>query len=381
MYEQVVATGDTVLLRALFGLVRRSIDGTLKSHADTANLLVHGPRETWMKYVERGNRAAEIQVLWYFQQLIGGFVASYLGDTADERRWEDLSEKTARNFTLLFADTATHTLADHLDARGARSDELRPNGVMCLDMLPDEPMRHGVIRAAVAGLLSREGVRTLGRSDPRYVSSPGSAGWEYNGPVWSWLAGPVTYALTRYDRQDLSFPLAKSMARLALGSGMAGTLPAIIGAPVPGENASLTGMSEFIRSLYQDYLGARLDMVSRTFVLQPKLPPSLSWGQFTVYAGDSPIWVEYQKSRDNTRLYLNAPGLGGGLNVSLLWMMDNGDAWRGSFRMGGKDSVAIVLGDDDILLYRGERRGEFQGKRKLKGFSRRSEAMDLAPSL
>ena len=380
LYEQVVNTDDTTLLRALYPLVTKSIDGTLKTHTDRFNLLVHGPRETWMKGVARGNRAVEVQVSWYFQQLIGRFVASYLGDTAASRKWEDLPEKTARNFTLLFADSASHTLADHLDPDGTRSPEIRPNGVMCLEMLDEEALRHGVTRAAVAGLLSPEGVRTLAPSDPRFSRSPGPSGWEYNGPVWTWLAGPVSYALTRYDRQDVSYPVVRGMAALALGSGMAGTLPALFDPPPGGQKASLTGMSEFMRSVYQDYFGVRVDMAAGTFVLQPKLPLSLPVVQFTVFSGSFPIEVEYRRTRENTRLQLNAPALPKEMGVNLLWIMENGDAWRGSFRLKGGVPVAILLGDDDAVIYEGDSRGEFEGKRKLKGFSQRKDALDLTPA-
>lgn len=379
-YEQVVNTDDTTLLRALYPLITRSIDGTLKTHTDRFNLLVHGPRETWMKTVARGNRAAEIQVSWYFQQLIGRFVASYLGDTAASARWEDLPEKTAQNFALLFADTASWTLADHLEADGTRSPEIRPNGMMCLEMLDEEAMRHGVTRAAVSGLLCGEGVRTLAPSDPRFVRSAGAAGWEYNGPVWTWLAGPACYALTRYDRQDVSYAITREMAGLALGSGMAGTIPAMLGHSPAGPQASLTGMSEFIRSVYQDYLGVRVDMAAGTFVLQPRLPAPLRLARFTVYAGSYPVDVEYARTDENTRLYLNAPALPKEMKVNMLWMMDSGDAWRGSFRLKGGVPVAIVLGDDDAVMFQGESRGDFEGKRKLKAFSRRREASDLSPA-
>jgi hypothetical protein len=102
--------------------------------------------------------------------------------------------------------------------------------------------------------------------------------------------------------------------------------------------------------------------------------------QFTVYAGSFPIEVEYRKTSENTRLHLNAPTLPKEMRVNLLWMMENGDAWRGSFRLRGGAPVAIVLGDDDAVLYEGDSRGELEGKRKLKGFSQKKEAGDLSPA-
>ncbi|HMK37767.1 MAG TPA: amylo-alpha-1,6-glucosidase [Bacteroidota bacterium] len=379
VYDQVVNADDTTLIRSLYPLIRRSIDGTLKLHADGFNLLVHGPGETWMSDVPRGNRAAEIQVSWYFQQLIGRFVSAYIGDSAAFRRWEDLPEKTARNFSLLFADTVSGTLADHLDAGGKRSDEIRPNGIMCLDLLDDEALRHGVTHEAVKGLFSPLGVRTLAPSDPRFSASGGAPGREYNGPVWTWLAGPFSYALTRYDRQDVSYPIVRRMAGLALTTGMAGALPAMLDASAGAPEASLHGMSEFIRSVYQDYLGVRVDLSSGIFSLQPKLPASLSLAQFTVYAGNSPVEVEYRKNSENTRIYIDAPRLPSAMRVNILWMMESGDAWRGSVGLKAGAPVAIVLGDDDVVVYQGESKGEFRGKRKLKGFSRKAEAGDLTP--
>lgn len=379
LYEQVVNTEDTTLLRDLYPVIIRSIDGTLRFHTDRYNLLTHGPRETWMKEIARGNRAVEVQVSWYFQQLIGRFVAAYLGDSAGAARWEDLPEKTARNFTLLFADTAAGTIADHLEADGSRSPDVRPNSMMCLEMLDAESMRHGVTRAAVGGLYTPDGIRTLASSDPRYASTPGTPGWKYDGPAWSWLAGPFSYALTRYDRQDVSYTLTHSMAVRTLGRGMAGALPDILGTAAPEERASLTGMAEFIRSVYQDYLGVRVDMASGTIAIQPKLPQALSLVQFTAYAGSFPIEVEYRKNGEKTRVYMYAAGLPKELKVTLLWVMDSGDAWRGSFRLKGGTPAAIVLGDDDAVIYQGESRGDFEGKRKLKGFSRKAEAADLSP--
>jgi hypothetical protein len=137
-------------------------------------------------------------------------------------------------------------------------------------------------------------------------------------------------------------------------------------------------MAEFVRSMYQDYFGVRVDMAAGTVVLQPKLPASLSLVQYTIYAGGSPVEVEYRKGKDNTRLSMSAPALPKEMRVNLLWMMDNGDAWRGSFRLKEGTPVAIVLGDDDAVIYQGDSRGELEGKRKLKHFSQKGEASDIS---
>lgn len=380
LYEHVVCTNDTALVRALYPTIRRSIDATLRGHTDRYNLLVHGPHETWMRALSRGNRAAEVEVSWYFQQLIGRFLATYLGDTSSISRWGDLAEQTAQNFTLLYADSTTKTLADYLLPDGRRAGEIRPNAMMCLEMLDEEAMRFGVTHMMAISLLRPEGVCSLAPSDPHYQrSSSGAPEAPYNGPVWTWLAGPATYALTRYDRQDVSYRLTKFMARLSLSADLAGTLPAMLDPAPAGERASLAAMAEFIRSVYQDYLGVRVDLAGGSLVLQPKLPLELSDVDFTVYAGRSPIDIEYRRRSQDTRVVLQASGLPKDLRVSLLWMMDDGSAWRGSFMLHAGTPAVIVLGDDDALLYQGDQRGEFEGKRKIKGFSQRKEAAGLTP--
>jgi len=379
MYEQVVNSDDTVLLRSLYPAVARSIDGTLAHHVDRFNLLLHGPGETWMSDVDRGNRAVEIESGWYFQQLIGRFIASYLEDTAASRRWENLPEKTARSFTLLFSDTARHAIADHLEPNGTRVMDVRPNAMMCLESLDDETMRHAVTREAVAALLTPEGVRTLAAADPRAARGSGEA-HAFNGPVWTWLAGPLTYAVTRYDRQDLAFPLTARLASLALRRDMAGTLPAMLDPGPAGKRASLGAMAEFVRSIYQDYLGARVDMAAGTIILQPKLPEALTLVQFTLNVGGSPVEIEERVGKENSRLYLNGPSLPRDMKVNVLWMMPNGDAWRLSFRLKGGLPAAVEMGDDDAVMYRGESKADFEGKRKLRSFSQRTEAADLAPA-
>ncbi|HXX62587.1 MAG TPA: amylo-alpha-1,6-glucosidase [Bacteroidota bacterium] len=381
LYEYVVCTNDTAMVRSLYPTIRRSIDATLHGHTDRYNFLLHGPHETWMTALSRGNRAAEVEVSWYFEQLIGRFLASYLGDTAAINRWGDLAEQTAQNFSLEFTDTTTESVADHLLPDGQKVQEARPNAMMCMELLDEEAMRFGVTHMTATSLLLPQGVCTLAPSDPRYHVSPaGLAESRFNGPVWTWLTGPVTYILTRYDRQDVSYRLTKYLARVALSEDLAGTLPDMLLPAPEGERASLAAMAEFIRSVYQDYLGAHLDLAAGTIAIQPKIPSELSEVDFTVYAGRSPIDIEYRRRTQDTRVVLQASSLPKEMRVSLLWMMDDGSAWRGSFSLHAGVPAVISLSNDDALLYQGEQRGELEGKRKLKGFSQSKEAMNLAPS-
>lgn len=374
LYEHVVYSNDTSLVRALYPVVRRSLTGTYQRHTDRFNFLTHGPNETWMSGVPRGNRAVEVQLLWYFQQLIGSYVASFLGDTAHAREWWDASIRTSENFNTRFADSSSGLLADFLTPAGVRDTTMRPNAVMCLEMLETERMRSEVTRSTVRNLLHPEGVATRAGTQPR------SAGL-YNGPVWTWLMGPVTYALTRYDRQDLSYQVTRAMARRVLTDDMAGTLPAVAGPGPAGTRASLTGMAEFVRTLYQDYLGLRVDLAANTLTIQPKLPDALTDVECTVYAGVHPIHGSLSRTREEGRIRLEAPDLPGGMKVNFIWMMENGDAWRGTAQLRNGIPLTLVVGAEDVVLFQGDQKAECDAKRHLKNFSQRRAAagFDFAP--
>jgi hypothetical protein len=231
-------------------------------------------------------------------------------------------------------------------------------------------MRYGVTRATVGKLLLPFGVAagSGGRASP---DRP------YEGAVWTWLAGPVTYALTRYDRQDLSFTVTKSMLRSVLTEDMAGALPEMLNPAPAGARASLTGMAELVRTIYQDYLGLRVDLSANTITLQPKLPDDLTDAEFTVYAGQYRIEGSYRRGAENDRILLNAPDLPGAMRVTFLWVMRDKDAWRGRARLKGGTPVTLVLSQDDVVLFQGEERGECDGKRLIRGFSQRASAAEF----
>jgi hypothetical protein len=366
LYEHVVASNDTQLVRELYPVIIRGLEGSYRSRTDKFNFLKHGPYETWMSGIPRGNRAVEVQLLWYFQQMIGSYVATYLRDTARARRWWDASVATSDNFALAFGDTSKKTLVDFLTPDGRRDTVRRPNAILSFEMLESEPMRLGVAREAVGSLMRPYGIVTRAE---RGADAPA-----YEGAAWTWLAGPVIYALTRYDRSDLAFPLTRSLARCALAEDMAGTLPEMFTPAPSGLRASLTGMAEFLRTMYQDYLGLRVDLAARTLTVQPKLPDHLTNADFTVRAGTYPVTGRFSRTNDGERMELQADLLPSPLRVSFIWMMRNGDAWRGTTDLTAGIPLTIVFGADEATLFQGDRKMEIEGKRLLKKFSQRDAA-------
>jgi glycogen debranching enzyme len=391
MYEHITYANDTALVRELYPLVKRGIEGTLKYHRDWNNLLVHGDAETWMSakipgthrtvFVPRGNRASEIQLLWYFQQLIGSFLAAYVGDAANETRWAELAKETSASFNDFFVDTVRNIVYDHIAADGKAGTDVRPNPMFCLEIINSEAIQQSMIKTLINSMVYRHGFGTLDHRDLHFRPYSGNDESMFNGPVWTWLAGQLAYTLSRYDRQDFSYQIMEQMVHHAMTKGMVGTLPAMMDVlPRPGTtepqaagaDASLTGMAEFVRAFYQDYLGLHIDAPSNQISIQPKLPPQINDVDFTVTLGTHPINGKIERRKETSRIILSAPDITRELKVGFLWMLDNGDAWRGSTTLAPNAILTIAIGTDDVVAYEGDNRIAMIGQRKLRQFSQRT---------
>lgn len=395
MYEHVKHANDTSLVRALYPVVMRATEGTLKGHTDAFNFLVHGNGDTWMNAMEgrnpfppRGNRAAEVQHLWYFQQLVTAYMSAYTGERDIAARFLQLAGVTSDNFNKVFIDTTRNLIYDHLSPEGAGVADPRPNPMMCLEIITHESVQQNMLRTIVGTMVYPYGVGTLALTDTRFTAFSDSGGFYasgeamYNGPVWTWLTGQLVYALTRYDRQDIGYMLTESLIKRILYHDLAGALPAMLEPLVrtaessprsAGSHTSLVGMAEFLRSVYQDYLGILIDATANRIDLQPKLPDHLHKVDFTVYAGDHPLHGQYLRGTDVSRIVLNAPDIDTTMNMSFLWMLDDGDAWRGSCKIPPRTDVTVVITKDGVLLYYNQEEATLQSSRKLVGFSRRGE--------
>jgi hypothetical protein len=383
MYEHVTTTNDTALLQAMYPLVKRSMEGTLKYHADSLNFLTHGDNETWMsRGVTRGNRAAEIQLLWYFQQLISSFVATHMREFDDAQRWGQLATKTAKNFSRVFVDTSTNLVYDHLQSNGKGILETRPNALFCLEVMGSEIVEQNVVKQTFNALAYPHGVGTLTSTDKRFHPSANGPDAQFNGPVWTWLTGHLTYALTRFDRQDLSYQLTQSLVRRVLEGDMIGTLPAMLEVqPRAGETqprstglkASLSGMAELIRSVYQDYIGVSVDVPSNVISLYPKLPDEWNKVEFTIPFGSHTVDVKYVRDAKTSRVTLQSSDFESDIKIRFLWMLDSGNAWKGTATLNPRKQLTLVFTEDDALAFDGEDEIDLQFRQKLKGFSQRKE--------
>jgi len=144
-----------------------------------------------------------------------------------------------------------------------------------------------------------------------------------------------------------------------------------------GPAVSGPGMGEFLRALYQDYLGIGIDALSRQISLMPKLPSGITEVDATVEVGSSLVRVRYEVGPARSRVILTRSSGEQELKVGFIWMLPDGDAWRGSATLVKDGELRLIFSADDAVAYRNGEEEEIAGKWKLQDFSRRGELSGL----
>lgn len=97
-YEYVRYSGDLAFAHEIYPAVRRATDGTIEKRTDANGLLVHEDADTWMDaqiegripWSPRGNRAVDVQALWYAQLDASARLAHLVSDKEAAERWSAL---------------------------------------------------------------------------------------------------------------------------------------------------------------------------------------------------------------------------------------------------------------------------------------------------
>ena len=381
LYEYVKYSGDVAFIKEMYPVIVRSIEGTLKFHCDTLGFLTHGDAESWMDAVgpngpwsPRGNRACDVQALWDQQLMIGVFCAEYFNDFHRAAQWKHVADDLEKNFGRFFVDTTHQLIYDHLKSDGSSSKELRPNQLFTIDMSIPEGVRQNSVRTVLQQLVYEHGTSTLAQSDsnfhpfheypPYYVKDAAY----HNGIVWTWLNGIMTYAATRYDLQDVVFPVTKNAAYQMLHRGTVGALSELLDAhprkttriqgtstsPEPklsGTYSQAWSLAEFIRSIYQDYFGVSVDVPSHVIRVQPKLPKEITSVDFIQRIGSGSLSISYRKSKDQVIVTLVPKNLETKYGVDYLWVYENGDAIVAPVDLLPDRSLTIKHSLSSLMVY------------------------------
>ena len=362
------ASADTAFVRALLPVVTKSIQGTIVHHTDREGFLTHADAETWMDAVgpdgpwsPRGNRANDIQWLWYRQLLAG---AALTEDTALAQSWRHRAARLRSSFLTHFLDTATGLVRDHLNPDGTSDGQLRPNQFFVFsspEFLPDA--RPG-FHAATSALVYPHGVASLSQDDenfhpyhhyqPYYVQDAAY----HNGIVWTWLAGPWIDAAVRLGYQELAYSLTHEMTHQILDRGAVGTMSELLDAlPREGEaEPRLSGtfsqawsLAEFIRVFYEDYLGVSVDVPHARLRLRPRLPTDLRHVSTTIRFGSWVIPLELRSSAGTIVVSLSSPGTAGVIDLDCDLEPSPGLRWRVKATLSPGSSSELVADNDGVI--------------------------------
>jgi glycogen debranching enzyme len=294
--------GDRDFARRALAVAGPYIDGVRRHSLDADGLLLHDDADTWMDariegrhaWSPRGNRAIEVQALWYAALHAAAELADLAGEPARATDWRTLAARNRAAVLRLMWDG--RSLADRLRADGTRDLARRPNALLAIhvpwdDYLPRD-VQAAVLRDAVEGLLFPYGIASLAPEEPhfhpRHVDDARhhkDAAY-HNGTVWGWNAGFAVSALVRHGHADLAWDLSRNLADQILHLGAMGTmselldaLPGPDGRPVPsGTPAQSWSVAEFARNAFQDYVGFHPDLLRGELRLAPALPSA--WKRF-----------------------------------------------------------------------------------------------------
>lgn len=299
LYEYVLYSGDTLLVKEMWPVVKRALEGALKYRVDDLGFLIHEDADTWMDakgangaWSARGNRAVEIQALWYTALQIGAKFAACRAEKHLAQSWQDKALLLKANFEKYFWNQESACLYDHLNEDSRPDTSLRPNQLFAVTV-PDLPgilpllslEKQRLTAKKVTQYLTLEyGVLSLFAADknfhpwhhypPYYV--PDAA--YHNGLIWTWLAGPVISAQLKFGQVAAATKLYGNEAKQILREDAIGNFSELMEAlPRTGETETLISgtvsqawsLAEFQRNFYQDIIGYQPDALNNKIFLHP----------------------------------------------------------------------------------------------------------------
>ena len=323
-YQLAQYSGDTEFLHELYPAIKMSIDASIKNYTDKKGYLTHADADTWMDVKRngipgspRGNRANDIQALWYEQLTAGSHIAALMGDDSSAEEWSGLAQMLAANFESDYCNKEEVMIYDHLNADGTQDKQFRPNQVYCFDLISDDNFKQKVTRRVWEELVYPWGVASLAQWDPQF--HPQHENWHYyhkddayhNGTIWLWNNGMAMQRMIEYGQVDAAWELFCNMNRQALHEGAIGSLSENADAH-PREGQSWVNRSgtflqawsnaEHLRVWYQHFLGIRPDLPEGKIVIEPHLPSAITSLKTSVKVGNGTLHYTYNNGKVSVKL-------------------------------------------------------------------------------
>ncbi len=314
LWEYVQYSGDTEILSTLQKTLFTALDADI-TRTDSNGFLKHGDADTWMDariknkeaWSPRGDRANDVQALWFTALKIGSIAADMTGNAEKAKEYAALSEKVKQSFDSIFWNPVYDSMADYLPegqyGEWAKDMKVRPNQLLTLSVpsiLPAGDENRLCTRYKTARILEdteRElvspfGLFSLSPEDPLFHPEHENPAMHHkdaayhNGTIWEWQSGAYVSAVCA-ARNAISAEAAaiiQNEAKMILDYGCAGSLSENIHAkPDADGNPQLSGtfsqawsLAEFVRNICQDIAGFTPRLAERKLDLHPHLPENLN---------------------------------------------------------------------------------------------------------
>ena len=315
VYDYLKCTGDTDFVEAIYPSVKIATDASIDLYADQNGYLTHADADSWMdakrqsKYPcsPRGDRAVDVQALWYQQLVVAAQLAQYLGKSDDAERWSAEAKKLKANFEADFI--ADGIIVDHLNIDGSRDTQLRPNTMFAYDLVSDQNVVMNDLRTLWTHLVYPWGVSTLDQMDDQF--HPWHEQWHryhkddayHNGTVWLWPNGTAMQRMIEFNQQQTAFKLFTNMNFHALSYGAVGSLsecadawcrPGRTWAKLSGTFLQAWSNAEQIRAWSQCFLGVCPDMLNSQIAISPRIPSELTQIATLIQIADGSLDYSYK---------------------------------------------------------------------------------------
>jgi predicted glycogen debranching enzyme len=317
IYDYIKYSGDTAIIKELYPNIKKAFEGMEKNWVDEKGYLTHEDADTWMDAKEkgvrpfspRGNRANDIQALWYAQLKAGAYFAKVMKDEQNETRWEELAQKVKKSFLTDFFDEEYNYIADRITQDNEKDFKLRPNQLFAFELIDDTNKKMEIIKTVWSELVYPWGVASLSQMDPDF--HPYHENWHYyhkdaayhNGTVWLWNNGIAMQRMIEFGQKELAYKLFQNMNHQALVEGAVGSLSENADALLrEGEKrAKLSGTflqawsnSEHIRVWYQYFLGIQPEMQNNEIKIIPNIPKAIKNIYYSLILGNGKLFCSYK---------------------------------------------------------------------------------------
>jgi len=274
VYQYLMYTDDTELVRTVYptmeSIIERYHHGTLYNiHMDEDYLIAHDPGLTWMDVklgdfypTPRGDKAVEIQALWYNALCCMGLFAAKLGR---KDLYSALIEKVKNSFQQAYDK--------QYDTIGTKDTSNRPNKLFLVSLpftMVDKSVQSEIVENVKDELLTVFGPRTLSRRDNNYkgiyIGNYHRDLAYHNGIVWPWLMGPFITAFLKthgYEKKWRTYALQEYVEPLLhiYGENWDGSVHEIFDAEPPympqGCVSQAWSVAEILRAIVEDILYER----------------------------------------------------------------------------------------------------------------------------